>query len=29
MRKAAREGDNELLDFVVSGLQDAHRGRRQ
>ena len=27
MRKAAREGDNELLDFVVSGLQDAHRGR--
>ena len=25
MRKAAREGDNELLDFVVSGLQDAHR----
>ncbi|MDE4454396.1 glutamyl-tRNA reductase [Psychrobacter sp. DAB_AL62B] len=28
MRKAAREGDNELLDFVVSGLQDAHRGRR-
>ena len=28
MRKAAREGDNELLDFVVSGLQDAYRGRR-
>ena len=28
MRKAAHEGDNELLDFVVSGLQDAHRGRR-
>ncbi len=28
MRKAAREGDNELLDFVVSGLQDAHRSRR-
>ena len=27
MRKAAREGDNELLDFVVSGLQDAHRRR--
>ncbi|WP_372828986.1 glutamyl-tRNA reductase [Psychrobacter maritimus] len=27
MRKAAREGDNELLDFVVSGLQEAHRGR--
>ncbi|MGP9543910.1 glutamyl-tRNA reductase [Psychrobacter sp. AOP7-B1-25] len=26
MRKAAREGDSELLDFVVSGLQDAHRG---
>lgn len=25
MRKAAGEGDNELLDFVVSGLQDAHR----
>ena len=29
MRKAAREGDNELLDFVVSGLQDAYRTRRQ
>ncbi|WP_198332253.1 glutamyl-tRNA reductase [Psychrobacter aquimaris] len=28
MRKAAREGDSELLEFVVSGLQDAHRGRR-
>ena len=28
MRKAAREGDNELLDFVVSGLQDSYRGRR-
>ena len=28
MRKAAREGDSELLDFVVSGLQEAHRGRR-
>ena len=28
MRKAAREGDSELLDFVVSGLQDAYRGRR-
>ncbi len=27
MRKAAREGDSDLLDFVVSGLQDAHRGR--
>ena len=27
MRKAAREGDNELLDFVVSGLQEAHRSR--
>ena len=26
MRKAAREGDSDLLDFVVSGLQDAHRG---
>ena len=25
MRKAAREGDSELLDFVVSGLQEAHR----
>ncbi|WP_169392588.1 MULTISPECIES: glutamyl-tRNA reductase [Psychrobacter] len=25
MRKAAREGDSELLDFVVSGLQDAYR----
>ena len=29
MRKAAREGDSELLDFVVSGLQDAYRTRRQ
>ena len=28
MRKAAREGDSELLDFVVSGLQEAYRGRR-
>ena len=28
MRKAAREGDSELLEFVVSGLQDAHRRRR-
>ncbi|MGE6361515.1 glutamyl-tRNA reductase [Psychrobacter glacincola] len=28
MRKAAREGDSELLDFVVSGLQESHRGRR-
>ena len=28
MRKAAREGDSELLNFVVSGLQEAHRGRR-
>jgi glutamyl-tRNA reductase len=28
MRKAAREGDSELLDFVVSGLQDAYRQRR-
>ncbi|WP_201535825.1 glutamyl-tRNA reductase [Psychrobacter immobilis] len=27
MRKAAREGDSELLNFVVSGLQDADRGR--
>ncbi len=27
MRKAARQGDSELLDFVVSGLQDAHRRR--
>jgi len=27
MRKAAREGDSELLDFVVSGLQDAYRRR--
>lgn len=27
MRKAAREGDSELLDFVVSGLHDAHRKR--
>ena len=27
MRKAAREGDSELLDFVVSGLHDAYRGR--
>ena len=25
MRKAAREGDSDLLDFVVSGLQDAYR----
>lgn len=24
MRKAAREGDNELLEFVVTGLQDAY-----
>ena len=28
MRKAAREGDSELLDFVVSGLQDAYRDHR-
>ena len=28
MRKAAREGDSELLDFVVSGLQEAHRSHR-
>ena len=28
MRKAAREGDSELLDFVVSSLQDAYRKRR-
>ncbi len=27
MRKAAREGDSELLDFVVSGLHDAYRKR--
>ena len=27
MRKAAREGDSELLNFVVSGLTDTHRGR--
>ena len=27
MRKAAREGDNDLLDFVVSGLHDAYRRR--
>ena len=27
MRKAAREGDSELLNFVVSGLQEADRGR--
>lgn len=27
MRKAAREGDSELLNFVVSGLKDTHRGR--
>lgn len=27
MRKAAREGDSELLDFVVSGLHDAYRHR--
>ena len=27
MRKAAREGDSELLDFVVSGLQGAYRKR--
>lgn len=27
MRKAAREGDSELLDFVVSGLHDAYRRR--
>ena len=27
MRKAAREGDNELLNFVVSGLHDAYRRR--
>ena len=26
MRKAAREGDSELLNFVVSGLKDANRG---
>lgn len=25
MRKAAREGDSELLDFVVTGLHDAYR----
>ena len=25
MRKAAREGDSDLLNFVVSGLQDAYR----
>lgn len=25
LRKAAREGDNELLDFVVSGLKEANR----
>ena len=29
MRKAAREGDSELLEFVVSGLEDAYRTRRQ
>ena len=29
MRKVAREGDSELLDFVVSGLHDAYRKRRQ
>lgn len=28
MRKAAREGDSELLDFVVSGLDNAYRSRR-
>ncbi len=28
MRKAAREGDSELLDFVVSGLARAYRKRR-
>ena len=28
MRKAAREGDSELLNFVVSGLHDAYRSRR-
>ncbi len=28
MRKAAREGDSELLDFVVSGLDEAYRKRR-
>lgn len=28
MRKAAREGDSQLLDFVVSGLHDAYRKRR-
>ena len=27
MRKAAREGDSELLNFVVSGLHDAYRRR--
>ncbi|TXD96946.1 glutamyl-tRNA reductase [Psychrobacter frigidicola] len=27
MRKAAREGDSDLLDFVVSGLNDAYRRR--
>ncbi|OLF37569.1 glutamyl-tRNA reductase [Psychrobacter sp. Cmf 22.2] len=27
MRKAAREGDSELLEFVVSGLHDAYRKR--
>ena len=27
MRKAAREGNSELLDFVVSGLHDAYRKR--
>ena len=28
MRKAAREGDSDLLNFVVSGLKDAYRRRR-
>ena len=27
MRKAASEGDSELLDFVVSGLHDAYRDK--
>ena len=28
MRKAAREGDSELLNFVVTGLHDAYRPRK-
>ncbi|WP_201526360.1 glutamyl-tRNA reductase [Psychrobacter frigidicola] len=28
MRKAAREGDSDLLNFVVSGLHDAYRRRK-